>query len=293
MPEKSNNSHRQVSKPKAGWLPLPKAVFRFGAADEREAAAKNSLMSGATEAVATSLPQLQAILKEASGAANVDIDATKCTFVFQFSHNGSTWGGPPWALLENIDGARPGHDPRADGEAVFNKADLVRASAEEVEIGLREFDAVRRATGLVWRQFMLREFDRAIAANEIALFARVGSAIAPFESLPSDVWPLLTVLDWQDAIACDPERLLFYSLHVQRARVTVSTVRDENAAIRELAAELAHNPDLKRADAEAWCEKSGFKLPHRAFRFRVWPKARGRAGLPETALPGAKRKSVR
>jgi hypothetical protein len=170
---------------------------------------------------------------------------------------------------------------------------LVTVSPEEAEKGRLEFEAVRKATGLVWRQFMLREFDRAIAANEIALFARVDSAIAPFAAVPPDAWRMLTILDWQEAIARDPEGLRFYSLHAQRGRVPVSTAHDENAAIRALAVELANNPDLKRADAKDWCEKTGFKLPHRGFRFRVWPKARERAGLPETASPGRKAKSVR
>lgn len=286
MPEKS-------SKPKAGWLPLAKAVFRFGMADEEEAAAISSSENGTREATAMPIAKMEAVLKEHSGAVHVEIDPAQCTFVFQFFHNGAIWGGPPWELLEDIHGARPSHDPRADAEALFNKEDLVRASDEEAEQGLREHDAVRRATGLVWRQYMLHEFSRAVAANEIVLFARVGSAIAPYDALPFDVWPLLTILDSQNAIARDPEGLLVYSLHVQQTRMTVSTARGENAAIKALAAELAHNPDLKRADAEAWCEKTGFKLPHRAFRFRVWPKARQRAGLPETAAPGRKAKSVR
>ena len=115
---------------------------------------------------------------------------------------------------------------------------LVRVGDEEAAIGLREHGAVRRATGLVWRQYMLREFDRAVAANEIALFARVGSAIAPFKALPSDVWPLLTILDWQNAIARDPEGLLFYSLHAQLAKVAISTARDERY-------ELVGQGDLK------------------------------------------------
>jgi hypothetical protein len=289
MIEKIKSSRFQ---PKASWLPLPKAVFRFGVADEVDAITRSS-SNVAMEATATSLAQLHAILKERSDATHVEIDPAACTFSFQFIQTGSCWGGAPWSLLESTDELKTSDDPRTNAEALFNKVGLVRVSPEEAERARLEFDAVRRATGLVWRQFMLRGFDRAIAANEIAVFARFGSAIAPFEMLASDVWPLLTVLDWQHAIARDPEGLLYYSLHFQRARVSVSTARDENTAIRALAAELARNPDLKRADAETWCERSGFKLSGRAFRLRVWPKARGRAGLPEIASPGAKRKSVR
>jgi hypothetical protein len=257
-----------------------------------DAIANNPSKNEAVQATAMSLPQLHAILKETSSATRVEIDPSRCTFVFQFSHRATTWGGPPWELLENIEGAKPSHGPRADAEALFNKKGLVRVSNEETEIGLREFDAVRSAAGLVWRQLMLREFDRAIAANEVALHARVGSAIAPFKALPSDVWPLLTILDWQNAIARDPEGLLYYSVHAQLATVAISTARDESAAIRRLAAELAHHPNLKRADAEAWCKKAGFRLSHTGFRFRIWPQARRMAGLKEIGSAGRKQKSV-
>ena len=162
MIEKNKPSHLHVSKPKAGWLLLPTAVFRFGVADEADAIANNSSNNKVMEATVMSLPQLHAILKEASGATRVEIDPAQCTFVFQFSHRGSTWGGPPWGLLENIDQARPSSDPRADAEALFNKVGLVRVGDEEAAIGLREHGAVRRATGLVWRHYMLREFDRAL-----------------------------------------------------------------------------------------------------------------------------------
>src|SRR5208283_2757109 len=102
MPEKSNTPNRQLSKPKAGWLPLPKAVFRFGVADEWDAAAKNTPTGRAMEAGALSLPRLEATLKEASGAGIVEIDPALCTFVFQFFDRGSIWAGPPWALLEQL-----------------------------------------------------------------------------------------------------------------------------------------------------------------------------------------------
>jgi len=293
MTEKSKLSHLKAFKPKAGWLPLPKAVFSFGIADEANALANDLSTKEMARATASSVPELQAVLKDTSGATRVEINVVLCTFTFQFAQRGSISSGPPWAILEEVDDTRSSPNPRADAEILFNKAGLVRVNDDEAEKARLEVDAVREATGLVWRQLMLREFDRAIAANEIVLYARVGSAIAPFIALPSDVWRMLTILDWQNAVARDPEGTLFYSVHAQQARLAVSTARDESTAIRALAAELAHNPDLKRADAEAWCERSGFKLPRRAFRFRVWPKARGRAGLPETGSPGAKRKSVR
>ena len=232
MTEKRKLSHLQVSKPKAGWLLLPRAVFRFGVTDEADALLNDSSKKETARATASSLPKLLAVLKETSGATRVEIDPALFTFTFHFIQSGSCWGGPPWALIESIDEPKTSLDPRASAEAFFTKDGLVRVSPEETERARLEFDAVRRATGLVWRQFMLREFDRAIGANEVASYARIGSAIAPFSALPSDVWRMLTILDWQNAIAHDPEATLLYSVHAQQARLAVSTARDESAAIR-------------------------------------------------------------
>jgi hypothetical protein len=85
MPEISDIPRRQQSRPKASWLPLTKAVFRFGMADDSEATANKSSVGGAIDATAVSLLQLKAILMEKSGAYCVDIDPIQCTFTFQFS----------------------------------------------------------------------------------------------------------------------------------------------------------------------------------------------------------------
>ena len=93
MIEKNKPSHLHVSKPKAGWLLLPTAVFRFGVADEADAIANNSSNNEVMEATVMSLPQLHAILKEASGATRVEIDPAQCTLSISWGSTGVDRGG--------------------------------------------------------------------------------------------------------------------------------------------------------------------------------------------------------
>jgi hypothetical protein len=301
MPEEKTQPRRRLLGPKADWLPLARAAFRFGVvenegakADSEDSLSEALKTSAVDTPAALSLSQLAEILKERSGAIDTNIDPEQCTFTFQFyERRASAWGGPPWAIL--AEGSKTGttSDPRSDAEALFNKEGFVIVSDEEAAKGAQEWDAVRKSTGLVWRQFMVREFDRGIAAKKIILWARIGSVLAPFEALLPDVWRVLTILDWQDGIARDPEGVLYYSIHAHRADAAVSIIADESAAVKALAEELRQNPNLRRAVAAGWCAKAGFKISKRGFQDRVWPRARTRAGLPELGLPGRKAKSSR
>jgi hypothetical protein len=69
--------------------------------------------------------------------------------------------------------------------------------------------------------------------------------------------------------------------------------KNESAAIKALSSQLESNPGLTRAEAKTWCTTAGFRLSARGFQNRVWPGARTKAELPEKALPGRKRKSLR
>jgi hypothetical protein len=76
-------------------------------------------------------------------------------------------------------------------------------------------------------------------------------------------------------------------------RLLPATARDETAAIKALASHLKSNPHLKKAEAKSWCRKARFNLTGNAFQYRVWPKARERAGLEARAPAGRRPKSSR
>ena len=89
----------------------------------------------------------------------------------------------------------------------------------------------------------------------------------------------------------DVTKVLCDDQEIRRERVP-ATINQESLAIRALASHLKSNPQMRRADADEWCEKAGHKLGKRAFE-RVWPQARGKAGLSPIAPPGRKPKSRR
>jgi hypothetical protein len=72
-----------------------------------------------------------------------------------------------------------------------------------------------------------------------------------------------------------------------------TSVSDETAAIKALAEHLKQDEQITRDEAAEWCRQAGFKFTERGFRFRIWPKSRKKAELPELAAPGRKPKSVR
>jgi hypothetical protein len=91
--------------------------------------------------------------------------------------------------------------------------------------------------------------------------------------------------------------ITFIERAATKSTPTVTTMGQENAAIRALTEHLNSIPEpdraaLKRAEAEDWCRRR-FTISQRGFQFRVWPQARKNAGLNPTAPSGRKRKSSR
>jgi hypothetical protein len=272
---------RRALKPKSDWLPLARAVILLRA----------GVHTDDCEIAIATLEELAVLLKEKTCAADATIDTDTGHFQFVFHEPGGgvdAHGGPPWAFLEDVR-SNP-VDPRQQAEAVFAKEGFVKfGDEEETE---RKFRSIREAVGLVWRQYLLRDFDRAVAAGYAALVARVGSVRSGYELLAPEIWRLLTVVNWQHGIARDPDGVLYYSLQAYPIRSVSSVIGTETRIATELAAKLRADPDMKRADAERWCKSQG-TVTARGFQNRIWPKARELAGLSTQGMAGRKRKSSR
>jgi hypothetical protein len=196
-------------------------VFTFGVAAHEIPAdfhdkPFNPLTTVQTAEIGTpfSTRQLTQMLKEKSGASRADVDLGTLTFSFSFLGNGSTLiGGPPWTILSEDGAGNP--DLPVAAEALTNAEGFVRIDNEPAARQSNRYRAVRAATGLVWRQFMVRAFDRAVASGAVLLYARPQSASGDFRRLPADVWPLLEVADWQNGVAVAPDSSVYRSIHAQ------------------------------------------------------------------------------
>lgn len=312
-------SKSEWSEPQADWDPIGRAVFRFGIVDPDPSTPSGALPTGADlfspeaflqsrgregaprpvdyEPQLPSLDELTSLLRENSHARDVEIDQDKGHFWFRFdlpSGGVSSAGGAPWVILAKPD-QRGMIDPRLEAEALFNSDGIVRISDEEAAQGARQSDAVRKATGLVWRQYMVRAFDRSVAQGRVKLYARVQSALAPLQELPRGLWPQLGMLDWQHGNALGSDGTHYHSLHAAGVRLVTpkqqSISRDEERAIAALAEEFRRNKALRKIDAESFLRTKKFRISDNGFQVRVWPQARKLAGLPARGSPGRKPKS--
>jgi hypothetical protein len=208
--------------PVPGWLPLNKAVFAVCAAIKNGEIGKvptfdewskarteltadqfkewKRRQSPEIRSVSFSQHKLTEMLKEKSGAIDAEIDPAAATFSFRAA-DGTLFGGSPWRLLEE--------------EAQEASPRLIISDTEEVRRQKQFFGNIRAAAGLVWRQFMVREFNRVVSAGGVTLFGRLNAVSAPFERLSGDIWPLLEVADWTNGIAVGPapDTTVFWSIH--------------------------------------------------------------------------------
>jgi hypothetical protein len=243
-------SDKQWAEPQDSWIPLRQAVFVFGMTEDEVVAAihdkpflglskddfelivtesghqnlKKKLNSDANDAEIAerataphSRRQLTEMLKDRSGAHSAEIDPNTSTFLFYFrsvSGSGvSLLGVSPWELERKKRDHCP--EPQLDAEALFNKEGLVRIPDVEAALHEKQYQSARKATGLVFRQFMVRSLDRAISTKSVVLYAQVGDLSASFKRLPPHVWPLLEVADWSNGVAVAPDGTAYWSIHVQ------------------------------------------------------------------------------
>jgi hypothetical protein len=226
-------------EPQWGWIPIGRAVFRFGIADTEAAATSEAradffsieafVESKDREGVSTvrseldqpTLQYLTELLREHADAGRADIDRDEGRFLFSFTRSSggaACHGGTPWAILWEPDKSQK---PKLSSRL---KAPLHNLGHDEAAEGARQSEGVRFATDLVWRRFMLPAFDRAVNAGYVKLFARVPSVRDDFQTLPSDIWPQLEIIDWEHGVARDIQGALYSSIHV--ADSTVSPIPD-------------------------------------------------------------------
>jgi hypothetical protein len=240
-------SKKKWAQPEADWVPLKQAVFRFGVTEDSNSTnfpdkpfhelteAEIAESSGSPSA----LGELTKMLKERTGAYEAKIDLDKCTFSFSFHSAGggaSCMGGPPWTILQELGDAAVNIDPRLNANALFNK-EGVRIREDKSARYAKENDAVREATGLVWRQFVLRAFNRVVSTGAVLLYARVGAVSARFERLPVDVWPILDVVDWENGVAIAPDHTAYWSIYAEC--VTTSAAECESG-LKEAPRKIIH-----------------------------------------------------
>jgi hypothetical protein len=215
-------SRNQRVKPAADWLPLREAVFIFGVAaddmttdvDDKPFDTSTDAETREIDATPSLIRRLTQMLEEKSGATRAEIDSSASIFSFFFDDNGSmSISGPPWTILSG----GTAHTPQVPTRTAPNAEGFVRIDDEQAAHQSSRYQAVREATGLVWRQFMVRDFDRAVSSGVVVLYARPQSVLADFEQLPADAWPLLEVADWQNGVAVAPDGSTYWSIHVQHS----------------------------------------------------------------------------
>jgi hypothetical protein len=241
---------QEWADPEFDWRPVGKATFEFGiahgdgpadvrarplesafslAAFRKSISVHESPVNRLKDAElaevttgALSKKQLARILQEESGAHKTEIDRDSGTFSFSFFHNG-VFGGRPWAILRVATEVKI--DPQIEAEALFNKAGIVRIRDEDAETNAKLWAAVRRATGLVWRQYMLTAFDRAVSNRMVLLYGRPQNILANFKRLPADAWPLLDVKNWETGVAVAPDGTAYWSIHAAPTRTQAFVAR--------------------------------------------------------------------
>lgn len=216
---------QKLHSPLKEWVPLGRAVFIWAFRERENAApeAEKSFLDLTSDDIAElanrplSKFEMEQLLKEKTGAIETQIDIENATFSFSFklSSGAMTTGGPPWSLL------RTGDSLPEPTEGVVEFSELM--NSDTTKVGLTRIETpgptfakeIRFATGVVWRQFMLHAFDRAVASGDLLLYARPRNDSEAFSVLPTDLWPRLEVIDWGKGDAIAASGTAYWSIHAQ------------------------------------------------------------------------------
>lgn len=242
-------------EPQEVWIPIGLAIFRFGIADNdvptNEApparadlfsieAFKQSRDSGEVSKIRyepepPTVEKLTELLREYADATKAEIDREEGRF--RFYCGASCYGGTPWALLREPDESlKLKLAPRLASllsdacEGSESPRGFAKVGDDEAAESARIFEDARFATGIVWWQYMRPAFDRAVKSGRVTLFARWPSISDDFQRLPSDIWPLLEIVDWEHGVACDIQGTLYSFIHVADyvSRIAASPTPDKS-----------------------------------------------------------------
>jgi hypothetical protein len=131
--------------------------------------------------------------------------------------------------------------------------------------GTAEFKA-KQATNFVWRHLMLRPFTKAVSTRAVVLYGRPNIS-ASFEILATDVWPRLTIVDWDKGDAAAPDGTHYWSIHADLTKVEVVSrhrgpppvqrERVQQAMARDVRDERLSLSELQEMDQEALAARYG------------------------------------
>jgi hypothetical protein len=266
-PAEARLSKEQWAEPEPDWLPLGQAPFVLFAPDGEGSLCQNE----------PSLEELGHIVAEKSGAFRVKISPPEAplALVFQWG-DGSLTIGRPWVILAepttvSVDSQGESEPPFEEGWRRIDQAEAAR--------DVKRYEAVKAATGLVWRQYMVRAFDQAVLTRAVAVYGREHVISAPFERLPTDVWPLLTVVDWDNGVAVAPDGTHFWSIHARLSMVEGHPSQSTNV-------DAGHKAQV--TSVEAMSEPVTNKMPA-----KFPPRSRGRRPVKREAVEQQMRDEIR
>jgi hypothetical protein len=291
---------KQRAEPHASWVPLRQAVFKFGMTADDEAAAihekpfrefdesasslellrQMTIEAEESASVPFSRLQLAKMLLEKSGAHRVVIDPTASTFSFDFGSSSTAYAGTPWAILAE---QKTSTEPPEDEEG------FVRVGSKEAARSSERYQAVRFVTGLIWHQFMLRAFDRAVSAGSVVLYARTPTIADDFMRMPATAWPILAErVDWQSGTAVAPDGTVYWSLmgdqpHTMAAPTELAAASSEPA----MAGRGAIAQGIREAITMLWPSgiPRGLKAKDRDNQILNWLKSKGYSFPGDNSLP--------